>query len=652
MKINNTYYNNKKPPKYYIFTDAKSESVVDKAIVGVSRVATPSEHQVRSMYFNNELIYNHVPCEGLKFNPGEVSVQIDAGYNVAGFLTVEPEDCTDEVEWYASNENMTVNNGVIEGKYIGTSILTIKCGDCIVEHTINIVANDDLILNISNLSLKEGDTYDINQHMEPEHCGQFKEYVWASDDESVATINRNGIITAENIGNCNITATCSCRTTATCAIVVSAKEYPCTSISLNGTSATLDLSGTKTVTLTATITPSNTTDTVSWKSNNNDVATVSNGVVTAKGNGTCAITATCGSKSATCNVIVKTTCTGISLNKSSLSFTSLNDTQTLTSTLTPSNTTDSVTWESSNTDIATVNSSGVVTSKAVGSCAITATCGSKSATCNVTVRIACTGLSLNKTSHTMNLYKYQNSTSADNSVTLTATVAPANTTDSVTWKSSNTNVATVSNGVVAAKAAGTCTITATCGSKSATCAITIIAASLDIDIIFYTLIGNITTTEDFSSNLTVTPSSYKSSAVWSSDNTSVATINQSGVATLKGAGMTTIKANIEGIEVSQIIWVDVVQQPGLTLSESESYMIVGEQHTFYADITNYNSSYNYEFNVGASKDSISVAASLVNDSRLAVTVTMVRAESAAVNITLSTEHFTDVIARFEVYVRT
>jgi len=81
-------------------------------------------------------------------------------------------------------------------------------------------------------------------------------------------------------------------------------------------------------------------------------------------------------------------------------------------------------------------------------------------------------------------------------------------------------------------------------------------------------------------------------------------------------------------------------------------MIPGEQHTFYADITNYNSSYTYNFEVNRSKTSIDIAANVLDGgSRLAVTVTMLTAEAAAVNITLKTEGFSDVTERFEVYVR-
>ena len=79
-------------------------------------------------------------------------------------------------------------------------------------------------------------------------------------------------------------------------------SVPATGITLSKTS--LSLTNGNTATLTATVTPSNSTDSVVWTSNNTSVATVSNGVVTAVGNGSATITATAGSKSATCSVTV------------------------------------------------------------------------------------------------------------------------------------------------------------------------------------------------------------------------------------------------------------------------------------------------------------------------------------------------------------
>ena len=77
---------------------------------------------------------------------------------------------------------------------------------------------------------------------------------------------------------------------------------PCTGVSLSD--STLSFNSLTSSTLTATLTPANTTDTLTWASSDTDVATVANGVVTAVGIGTATITATCGEQSATCSVTV------------------------------------------------------------------------------------------------------------------------------------------------------------------------------------------------------------------------------------------------------------------------------------------------------------------------------------------------------------
>lgn len=98
-------------------------------------------------------------------------------------------------------------------------------------------------------------------------------------------------------------------------------------------------------------------------------------------------------------------CTNITLNNTALSFTT-DAAQTLTATVTPTNTTDKVVWSVNPTGFVTVNN-GVVTPIKNGTCVITATCGSHSATCNVTINllnIAVTGLNLNNNSISIPLY--------------------------------------------------------------------------------------------------------------------------------------------------------------------------------------------------------------------------------------------------------
>lgn len=76
-------------------------------------------------------------------------------------------------------------------------------------------------------------------------------------------------------------------------------------------------------------------------------------------------------------------CTGISLNKSSTTFSAVGATETLVATVTPLDTTDSVLWVSSDTDVVDV-SGGILTQTGIGTATITVSCGNYSATCTVT----------------------------------------------------------------------------------------------------------------------------------------------------------------------------------------------------------------------------------------------------------------------------
>ena len=145
----------------------------------------------------------------------------------------------------------------------------------------------------------------------------------------------------------------------------------------------------------------------------------------------------------------------------------------LTATISPANaTTQQHSWASENGKIAKVYGETLNTAKVtaigVGKTTITYTIGGKEASCEVTVTprtISVESITLNKTQ--LSLVKGATET-------LAATVLPTTATDkAVTWKSSDTAVATVENGVVTAVAAGNATITATAGGKTAICAVTV-----------------------------------------------------------------------------------------------------------------------------------------------------------------------------------
>ena len=79
------------------------------------------------------------------------------------------------------------------------------------------------------------------------------------------------------------------------------EPIPCTAISLDESTLSFEQDG-ETKTLTATVTPIDTTDVVEWTSSNNNIATVENGVVTIHGIGSATITATCGSQTASASI--------------------------------------------------------------------------------------------------------------------------------------------------------------------------------------------------------------------------------------------------------------------------------------------------------------------------------------------------------------
>lgn len=140
----------------------------------------------------------------------------------------------------------------------------------------------------------------------------------------------------------------------------------------------------------------------------------------------------------------------------------------------PSKASKSVKWKSSNKKVATVSKSGYVTGKKKGTVKITAT-SKKSKKVKKTIKIKVTNLkakSVTMSKKSANMYPGQKSA-------LKATVkgSAGFYNQGVTWKSSNTKIATVdSKGNVTAKAAGKATITATerGGSKKATCAVNVV----------------------------------------------------------------------------------------------------------------------------------------------------------------------------------
>lgn len=264
-----------------------------------------------------------------------------------------------------------------------------------------------------------------------------------------------------------------------------------------------------TTTITATPEPANSTDEMVWTSENPNIATVENGVVTAISPGDVTIKVTCGSNvSAQCQIKVLQGAQEnptITLNQTQLDMI-VGDNFTLVATVNPSNMQGAVNWISNNTNIVTVNN-GVVTAINPGQTTITASIGNISTTCNVNVtsaEVALENIILDKTN--INLLVGENTT-------VIATKVPENATGDIVWESNDSNIASVDqNGNITANSVGTTTIVARVGDISAQCTVKVTEP---------------TSSEDVELSVQIVPNSYQGSEIW---NGNIAITNNSNVA--------------------------------------------------------------------------------------------------------------------------
>ena len=404
------------------------------------------------------------------------------------------------------------------------------------------VAVDSVTLSVTSLELEEGETYELEATVSPSNA-ENKKVIWISSNGSVATVDE-GVIDAHKEGKATITVkTDDGGKTAACEVTVTPKVIAVTSVSLDQTS--VEMTEGDELQLTATVSPENATNkNVIWTSSDTSVVTVSDGKVTALKPGTTAIIVTSedGGKIATCNIMVNEKIypvTGISLDQETVEMIEGEELQ-LTATITPENASNkNVIWSSSDESVVIVSEGKMKAIKA-GTATVTVTTedGSKTATCNVTVNekvYSVTGVTLDKTSVEM---------VEDDEIQLTAIIAPENATNkNVTWTSSNTSVASVSDGKVKALKAGAATITVKTedGGKTAECEVTISSKVISVtDVSLNKTSAQMIEGEELTLVATVTPDNATNKTItWSSSNSSIASVSD-GKVTAKRAGTATI----------------------------------------------------------------------------------------------------------------
>ncbi len=250
----------------------------------------------------------------------------------------------------------------------------------------------------------------------------------------------------------------------------------------------------------------------------------------------------------------------VSLNKQSLSL-KVGDSETLHYTLSPNNANiQKVTWSTSNKTVATVSKYGEIKAVGVGNAIIkVVTDNGKEAICNVTVtkkssseppkeeNIEVTSISFESNNIKLKIGSNYNLRSR-------MTIKPSNATNKkITWTSSDSSIATVSNGVVTAIKAGTVTVTAkSSNGKTATCTfvITKSGSTKEVEVTSISFESNnvnmnVGKLYNLKSRMTIKPDNATNKTItWTSSNTSIATVNDGLVTALKaGTVKVTAKAD-------------------------------------------------------------------------------------------------------------
>ena len=280
---------------------------------------------------------------------------------------------------------------------------------------------------------------------------------YASSDETVATVDRNGKVKGVAEGQCEVVVTCKKDESVQLVLPVQV-VVPVKKLTAHLESAPLHIGATTQVL--CDFSPENATlQQVVYSSSKESVATVDeNGVVTGVGKGKAYINVVSADGQAKARIVVKVMQqpTDVSLNLDSVTL-ATGKTATLKAKVLPASADDKkVLWSSSDTSIATVDKNGRVKALNAGDAVITAACDDDPSI-TASAEIHCVQLA-----QSVSFEQKDYSVLIGGTLTVEPIVLPENTSDkSVTWKSSSPKVASVDeNGVITANHGGKATITA------------------------------------------------------------------------------------------------------------------------------------------------------------------------------------------------
>ena len=259
--------------------------------------------------------------------------------------------------------------------------------------------------------------------------------------------------------------------------------------------------------------------------------------------------------------------TKITLDKDTLSM-QIGDEAILTATVEPVDQAANIVWTCDKDTVVKVEN-GKVTALSAGTAVVSAQnrAGTVYASCTIIVEEKANSVTLDKKALEMVVGEEQ---------TLNATVDPASVANKLVWKCSPVGIVKVEGGKVTALSAGTATVTVSdsTGAKSDSCVVTVYAVATDITLDKTAV--NMYVGDEQTIVATVTPQGTKSVA-FNSNNTDVATVDDSGKIVAVGAGTANITVVLDGIEKTCVVTV-YNKVTEITLDVQTLALYVGETH--------------------------------------------------------------------------
>lgn len=178
------------------------------------------------------------------------------------------------------------------------------CGD--LTENLNAEQQEVSAVEISptSITLQVGRSYTLTGAIRKWNATAGRTLVWSSENESVATVDENGTVTGVGIGETQVKASVDDKS-AVCLVTVVSSRVPAESVSIDREQLLIENG--KSAILSATVSPSGSTDTVVWSSSDPEVVSIdpSSGKVTATGSGYAEIFATAGDVSTSVKVLAR-----------------------------------------------------------------------------------------------------------------------------------------------------------------------------------------------------------------------------------------------------------------------------------------------------------------------------------------------------------